>query len=41
MKGEPSLAIVVPFFNEEKNVVVVCIELRRVLDAHLPGAEVF
>lgn len=40
MSGEPSFAVVVPFFNEEKNVELVCAELRRILENGLPGGEV-
>jgi dolichol-phosphate mannosyltransferase len=40
MNNEPSFAVVVPFFNEERNVRAVCGELRGILETKLPGGEV-
>ena len=40
MNNEPSFAVVVPFFNEERNVGVVSRELRSVLEGELGGGEV-
>ncbi|PYK40425.1 MAG: hypothetical protein DME49_00530 [Verrucomicrobia bacterium] len=40
MNHEPSFAVVVPFFNEERNVRAVCGELRGILETMLPGGEV-
>jgi len=40
MTDEASLAVIVPFFNEERNVSAVCRELRGVLEKELPGGEV-
>ena len=36
----PSFAVVVPFFNEERNVGVVCGELRGLLEGGLGNGEV-
>ena len=40
MTSEPSFAVVVPFFNEERNVGAVCGELRRFLESRLADSEV-
>ena len=40
MIGNPSFAVVVPFFNEEGNAGIVCRELRSLLEAELPDGEV-
>lgn len=40
MNGEPSFAVVVPFFDEEGNVGTVCSELRRFLEGGFADAEV-
>lgn len=40
MNGGSSFAVVVPFFNEEMNVGLVCCELRSLLDNELAGGEV-
>ncbi len=40
MIKQPSLAVIVPFFNEEEAVARVCNELRSVLDLRLPDTEV-
>ncbi|MGH8094551.1 MAG: glycosyltransferase family 2 protein, partial [Chthoniobacterales bacterium] len=39
MTDKPSIAVVVPFFNEERNVDSVCSELRSVLEKEIPGSE--
>ena len=39
MTDKPSIAVVVPFFNEERNVESVCSELRLVLEKEIPGSE--
>ena len=40
MNGESAFSVVVPFFNEERNVSAVCGELRGILETKLPGGEV-
>lgn len=40
MIGQPSLAVVVPFFNEERSIQVVCAELRSVLEKDFPEVEI-
>ncbi len=40
MNGGSSFAVVVPFFNEEMNVELVCCELRSLLDNEMAGGEV-
>ena len=40
MTDGPSFAVVVPFFNEERNVANVCGELKGLLEKELPGGEV-
>ena len=40
MTGEPTFAVVVPFFNERSNVEAVCLELKAVVEKELPGCEV-
>ena len=40
MIKQPSLAVIVPFFNEEEAVGKVCGELRSVLDLRLPDTDV-
>ena len=40
MNSAPSFAVVVPFFNEERNVGAICKELRGVLDGELATSEV-
>jgi Glycosyl transferase family 2/Peptidase propeptide and YPEB domain len=40
MNGKPSFALVIPFFNEEKNVGIVCGELRSLLESQLADSEV-
>ncbi|MEO6970522.1 MAG: glycosyltransferase [Chthoniobacterales bacterium] len=40
MNREASFAVVVPFFNEERNAGIVCRELRSLLEAELPDGEV-
>ena len=41
MIKQPSLAVIVPFFNEEEAVGKVCGELRSVLDLRLPDSVEF
>ncbi len=40
MTGGPSLAVIIPFFDEERNVEAVCSELRFVLEAKIPHSEI-
>ena len=40
MTGEPTFAVVVPFFNERSSVDAVCLELKTVVEKELPGCEV-
>ncbi|MGI8432412.1 MAG: glycosyltransferase [Chthoniobacterales bacterium] len=40
MNGVPSFAVVIPFFNEERNVSIVCHELRNLLEGGLAHGEV-
>lgn len=40
MTDQPSLSVVVPFFNEADGVAATCGELRTVIDEHFPKAEV-
>ena len=40
MNNEPSFAVVIPFFNEEGNVGLVCSELQSLLEGELAGGEV-
>ena len=40
MTGEPTFAVVVPFFNERSNVEAVCLELKAVVEKELPGCEI-
>ena len=40
MTGEPTFAVVVPFFNERSNVEAVCLELKAVVVKELPGCEI-
>lgn len=39
MNAEPAFALVVPFFNEERNVKPVCHELKKTLQERLVGGE--
>ena len=39
MNRRPSFALVVPFFNEERNVEPVCDELKEILQKELSGGE--
>ena len=34
---KPRLSVVIPFYNEEENIVAVCEEVRQVLDRAIPG----
>ncbi len=40
MNGNAALAVVIPFFNEDRSVEAVCRELQTILDCSFPSAEV-
>jgi dolichol-phosphate mannosyltransferase len=40
MTGEPTFAVVVPFFNERSNVEAVCLELKAVVEKELRDCEI-